>query len=84
MAIVAKICPRCYSRSASRKHSKQAILEWIRELTPQDVADFKFVPDQTGKILVSLVESGGQETSAYSASDGTLRFLGDDCRDAGT
>ena len=47
--------------------SKQAILEWIRELTPQDVVDFEFVPDQTGKILVTLVESGGQKTSAYSA-----------------
>ena len=55
--------------------SKQAILEWIRELTPQDVVDFEFVPDQTGKILATLVESGGQKTSAYSASDGTLRFL---------
>lgn len=55
--------------------SKRAILEWIRELTPLDVTDFEFVPDQTGKILVALIESGGQRTSAYSASDGTLRFL---------
>jgi predicted ATPase len=54
---------------------KQAILEWIRQLTPLDVHDFDFVPDQTGKILVTLVEKGGQRTSAYSASDGTLRFL---------
>jgi len=55
--------------------SKEAILEWIRELTPLDVVNFEFVPDQTGKVLVTLIESGGQETSAYSASDGTLRFL---------
>ena len=55
--------------------SKQAILEWIRELTPQDVVDFEFVSDQTGKVLVTLIESNGQKTSAYSASDGTLRFL---------
>ncbi len=54
---------------------KQAILSWIQELTPLDVVDFEFVPDQTGKILVTLVESDGQKTSAYSASDGTLRFL---------
>jgi len=54
---------------------KKAILEWIRALTPQDVVDFEFVSDQTGKILVSLVESNHQKTSAYSASDGTLRFL---------
>ncbi len=55
--------------------TKAAILEWIRELTPLDVTDFEFVADQTGKILVTLIESGGQRTSAYSASDGTLRFL---------
>ncbi len=40
-----------------------------------DVTDFEFVPDQTGKILAFMVESGGRKTSAYSASDGTLRFL---------
>jgi hypothetical protein len=54
---------------------KRAVLEWIRALTPLDVEDFDFVADQTGKILVTLIESGGQRTSAYSASDGTLRFL---------
>ena len=54
---------------------KQALSEWIRELTPIDVVDFDFIPDQTGRILVSLVESNGHKTSAYSASDGTLRFL---------
>ncbi len=54
---------------------KCAILEWIRQLTPLDMEEFDFVPDQTGKILVTLIESGGQRTSAYSASDGTLRFL---------
>ena len=55
--------------------TKAAILEWIRELTPLDVTDFEFVPDQTGRVLVTLIESGGQRISAYSASDGTLRFL---------
>ena len=39
--------------------SKAAILEWIRELTPLDVTDFEFVSDQTGRVLVTLVESGG-------------------------
>lgn len=55
--------------------SKKALLEWVKELTPLDVVDFEFIPDQTGKVLVSLVQSGGQRTSAHSASDGTLRFL---------
>jgi predicted ATPase len=54
---------------------RQAVAEWLRELTPLDVVDFEFIPDQTGRILLTLVESNGQRTSAYSASDGTLRFL---------
>ncbi len=54
---------------------RRATVEWVRQLTPLDVVDFDFVPDQTGRILVTLVESNGQRTSAYSASDGTLRFL---------
>lgn len=54
---------------------RQATLEWVRQLTPLDVNDFHFVPDQTGKVLVTLIERGGYPTSAYSASDGTLRFL---------
>lgn len=58
-----------------QSEKKRALLEWIRQLTPLDVNDFDFVPDQTGKILVTLIESDGQRTSAYSASDGTLRFL---------
>lgn len=55
--------------------NKVVLLEWLRELTPMDAIDFKFVPDQIGRILVTLVEGNGRETSAYSASDGTLRFL---------
>lgn len=55
--------------------TKRSVTEWIRELTPLDVVDFDFVPDQAGRILVTLIESNGQRTSAYSASDGTLRFL---------
>jgi predicted ATP-binding protein involved in virulence len=41
-----------------------------------DVVDFEFVADAAGKILVYLVEEGSRKTSANSASDGTLRFLG--------
>jgi hypothetical protein len=57
------------------RNDKQVILEWIRQLTPLDVEDLDFVQDQTGKILLTLVERGGRRISAYSASDGTLRFL---------
>lgn len=54
---------------------KETLLEWIQELTPMDAKDFEFPTDFTGKILLSLVEENGQKISAYSASDGTLRFL---------
>jgi hypothetical protein len=55
---------------------KHALANWVQELTPMDVADFEFVPDAEGKILVYMVEEDGRKTSANSASAGTLRFLG--------
>jgi predicted ATPase len=55
---------------------KETLLSWVQELTPMDVADLEFVPDATGKVLVTLVERDGRKVSAHSASDGTLRFLG--------
>ena len=57
------------------ENAKKAVADWIRELTPLDVVNFDFIPDQTGRLLVTLVDSHGQRTSTYSASDGTLRFL---------
>jgi predicted ATPase len=55
---------------------KEALIAWTRELTPLDVTDLKF-PEASldGKIQLQLVEQGGREISAESASDGTLRFL---------
>jgi predicted ATPase len=54
---------------------KEALVQWIQELTPMDARDFDFPADQIGRILLTLIEEDGQRTSAYSASDGTLRFL---------
>ena len=54
---------------------KSALIKWIRELAPIDVADFRFKSDLTGRILVFLVDGNGNEVSPDSASDGTLRFL---------
>lgn len=54
---------------------KATLLEWVNELTPMDCVDFEFPADQVGRVLLTLVEEGGRRTSAYSASDGTLRFL---------
>ena len=41
-----------------------------------DAQDFDFPEDFTGKVLLRLIEASGQKITAYSASDGTLRFLG--------
>jgi predicted ATPase len=54
---------------------KEALLSWVRALTPLDAADFEFETAFSDRVLVYLVESGGQRISAQSASDGTLRFL---------
>ena len=54
---------------------KGILLEWLRELTPQDVIDLEFREDFQGKVIFYIVESGGRKISAYSASEGTLRFL---------
>jgi len=55
---------------------KAVLIDWIRELTPMDVIDFEFpVNPQTGLVQLSLKTSSGSSISAYSASDGTLRFL---------
>jgi predicted ATPase len=54
---------------------KATLLGWLRALTPMDASDFEFRPDLSGRVLLYLLESGGHEVSALSASDGTLRFL---------
>ncbi|MDE0690812.1 MAG: AAA family ATPase [Gammaproteobacteria bacterium] len=55
---------------------RETLLEWTRELTPMDVADFDFPIDPTtGWVQLAIKERDGRTVSAYSASDGTLRFL---------
>jgi predicted ATPase len=54
---------------------KEAILEWLRKLTPMDVDDLEFSRDAAGRMLLNLREKSGRTISAISASDGTLRFL---------
>ena len=68
--------PTVLKETCADSERREALIQWTRELTPMDVRDFKFVEDQfTGRIQVVFVERNGQEISAYSASDGTLRFL---------
>ena len=54
---------------------KAALVDWMQMLTPMDAVDLRFPSDLSGKTLAVLVEPGGRETTLYSASDGTLRFL---------
>ena len=50
--------------------------EWTRELTPMDVENFDFPRDPiTGLVQLVIGETKERKVSAYSASDGTLRFL---------
>ena len=50
-------------------------MSWLQELTPMDVKDFAFPRDPSGRVHLQIVERNGRKVSAYSASDGTLRFL---------
>ena len=54
---------------------KEILADWLSELTPMDVADFEFLRDPSGRVHLTLCEKNGRKVSAYSASDGTLRFL---------
>ena len=54
---------------------KEILADWLRELTPMDVKDFEFPRDPSGRMHLMLCEANGRKVSAYSASDGTLRFL---------
>ena len=54
---------------------KDVLASWLQELTPMDVKDFQFPRDPSGRVYLRFVERDGREVSAYSASDGTLRFL---------
>jgi predicted ATPase len=55
---------------------KAVFNEWLRELTPMDVADLEFPSDPiSGLVQLVIREADGSRISALSASDGTLRFL---------
>ncbi len=53
----------------------ETLASWVRELTPMDMEDFEFPLDPSGRVHLTIREKNDKEVSAYSASDGTLRFL---------
>ena len=59
----------------ANRERKSILIEWIRELTPMDVKNFEFPADPSGRVHLVIRETDGCRISAYSASDGTLRFL---------
>ncbi len=63
-------------RICAEKEKEKIFFDWIRELTPMEVAGFDFPRDPTtGLVQLVIREKNGRRLSAYSASDGTLRFL---------
>ena len=54
---------------------KTPLISWLQELTPMDVSGLEFPRDPSGRVHLRIVEQDGRSISAYSASDGTLRFL---------
>ena len=68
--------PTVLNEICADERRKRTLAEWTRELTPMDVHDFEFPTDPTtGRVHLVIVERNGNRVSAYSASDGTLRFL---------
>ena len=68
--------PTVLQEICTNEQRKRTLTEWTRALTPMDVHDFEFPTDATtGRVQLVFVESSGSRVSAYSASDGTLRFL---------
>ncbi|MBL9027198.1 MAG: ATP-binding protein [Myxococcales bacterium] len=53
------------------------IIDWLSELCAPDVVGIEFDTTALREVMMMIVEGGGRRVSARSASDGTLRFLGE-------
>ena len=67
--------PTALESICSDPERKQTLTSWLQELTPMDVQGFEFPRDPSGRVHLRIVERNGRQISAYSASDGTLKFL---------
>ena len=68
--------PTVLRNICSDQPREKSLIDWTRELTPMDVTHFKFPVDEvTGLVQLVIQETNNKTVSAYSASDGTLRFL---------
>lgn len=67
--------PAVLMNICNSKKNQSFIADWICELTPMDVKEFEFLKDPSGLIHLMIRDGNNKRVSAYSASDGTLRFL---------
>ena len=67
--------PTVLEEVCSDPKRREILTSWVHELTPMDIKDFEFPRDPSGRVHLILCEANGRKVSAYSASDGTLRFL---------
>ncbi len=68
--------PTVLQKICADEGKREVLFDWVRELTPMDVEGFEFPRDPTtGLVQLAIRERNGRGISAYSASDGTLRFL---------
>ena len=68
--------PSVLESICSDSQRESTLMSWLQELSPMDVKDFDFPRDPSGRVHLHIAESNGRKISSYSASDGTLRFLG--------
>jgi predicted ATPase len=59
------------------KKSLADVVDWLAELTASEIETIDFDQTKLREVMMILVEARGRRTSARSASDGTLRFLGE-------
>ncbi len=67
--------PTVLERLCRDPDKKATIIEWLRELTPNDICDMDFVPDPNGDVHLQVKQQDGATFGARSVSDGTLRFM---------
>jgi predicted ATPase len=53
------------------------VTDWLSELCGPEIATIEFDQTKLREVMMILVEEDGRRSSARSASDGTLRFLGE-------
>ena len=67
--------PTVLEAICSDESRRQDLYSWLDELTPMEVRGLEFPLDPSGRIHLYILDGKDRRISAYSASDGTLRFL---------